>query len=142
MSYPSHFLNCWTKRWPSFTPEEIYSPQSLALGLHLLDESAMDALQEARNRLNLPLVVNHGCLRLRGVRTIAENASIDGAASNSMHVLGKAFDVSCPEITVAELAERLQSLFLFNGIGIYKSWVHVDTRFSCFGSKLTIWNAT
>ena len=67
-----------------------------------------------------PLIVHSG------FRTIGHNAAIEGAAKNSMHLYGLACDISIegiPPHTLARIALQCGA----GGIGIYKTFVHVDT---------------
>lgn len=70
---------------------------------------------------NKPLIINSAC------RCPTHNKVVRGA-KNSQHVKGKAADVRPPTgmstAKFAELAERVG----FGGIGIYNTFVHVDTR--------------
>lgn len=128
----------WCKRWPSFTPKEIYSPQSLFDCPQILDPNSLDKLQTLRFTLDKPILVNYEGLQYRGVRTIKENNQIKGA-SNSMHLHGRAFDITVKGMTPENLAAFIKDSRLFNGIGIYPSWVHVDTRFDLFNDEQTVW---
>lgn len=126
----------WAGRWPDFSPEEIYSPYALSYLRHILCPHSMDALQTFRTRLNKPVLVNFGDFALRGVRSIKENASIRGAAPESMHQFGRAFDITVPGMTVEQLFAAATDCGLWNGIGLYNTWVHVDTRIG----KLATWD--
>ena len=65
-------------------------------------------------------------------RAPAYNKCIDGSATNSFHMRFKAIDFVCdvgtPSTWAAKLREyRVRGVFS-GGIGVYKSFVHVDTR--------------
>lgn len=69
-----------------------------------------------------------------GYRSAPYNAtySANGAVKDSMHVRNLAIDFKCRDAqprTVASFARdlRMQGLFT-GGVGVYKSWVHIDTR--------------
>lgn len=119
-------------KWDSdfFQPEELLSPDSIKLweekGLCILDPIALSTLNEFRAWLSMPLIVNSGDLRLRGTRSERENSMIDGSAVNSLHKYGKAFDITCPNLTPAELLHKAIEFKKWSGIGVYRSWVHVD----------------
>lgn len=61
-----------------------------------------------------------------GYRTEHTNSMTEGAAFNSMHMYGKAADIHMEGIPVDYLA-RLLRLCGGAGIGVYSSFVHVDT---------------
>lgn len=118
--------------WKSkfFAPEELMSPDSLALweqkGLCILDPEALATLEEFRAWLDRPLICNDAVRKLRGTRSERENQTIDGAATNSVHKYGKAFDVTCPELTPGELLRAAITFGKWSGLGLYRSWVHLD----------------
>lgn len=118
----------WTNEF--FKPEELLSPDSIKLweekGLCILDPVALSTLTTFRSWLSMPLIINSGDLRLRGTRSERENSMIDGSAINSLHKYGKAFDMTCPHLTPAELFHKAIEFGQWSGIGIYRSWVHVD----------------
>ncbi len=72
------------------------------------------------NQINRPIILTSG------YRTEHTNAAIEGAAFNSMHLYGKAADIRIEGIPADYLA-RLLRLCGGAGIGIYSSFVHVDT---------------
>lgn len=107
---------------------------------HKLCPRAMDTLQLWREMLGEPLLVNHLSLTLRGVRTADENESI-GGAKNSMHVCGRAFDISSPALTPDALYKAAFDSGLWGAVGRYDSFVHVDVRLN-EGSPVTWDNRT
>jgi uncharacterized protein YcbK (DUF882 family) len=72
------------------------------------------------NHINRPIILTSG------YRTEHTNNSIEGAAFNSMHLYGKAADIKIDGIPSDYLA-RLLRMSGGAGIGIYSSFVHVDT---------------
>ena len=72
------------------------------------------------NHINRPIVLTSG------YRTKHTNETTEGAAFNSMHLYGKAADVKIEGIPADYLA-RLLRMCGGSGIGIYPSFVHVDT---------------
>lgn len=81
-------------------------------------------LQELRDKAGVPLEISSG------FRCRHHNKDI-GGAKNSLHTLGLAADVSCPaELNALAMADIAESIKVFRegGIGIYKSWIHVDVR--------------
>ena len=67
-----------------------------------------------------PLRVNSG------YRTPETNADTEGAAVHSMHLAGQAADVAVEGIPSAVLA-KLALRFNAGGVGVYPTFVHVDT---------------
>jgi uncharacterized protein YcbK (DUF882 family) len=74
----------------------------------------------ASHHINRPIILTSG------YRTEHTNASLEGAAFNSMHLYGKAADIKMEGIPSDYLAKLLR-LSGGAGIGIYSSFVHVDT---------------
>lgn len=74
----------------------------------------------ADNRIHRPIILTSG------YRTEHTNASLEGAALNSMHLYGKAADIKMEGVPSEYLA-RLLRLSGGAGIGIYSTFVHVDT---------------
>lgn len=94
-----------------------------------VDEKLVEKLQELRNILKTPLIINSA------YRCPERNKQV-GGAENSQHLYGKAVDVSIENIdasieTIAEIADELG----FDGIGLYNTFIHLDVR----GSKAR-WN--
>lgn len=85
-----------------------------------IDDELVEKLQVIRSYFGSPVIINSG------YRTNAHNKKV-GGATNSMHLLGKACDIVVknrkPNV-VGEFAKKIG----FNGVGIYKDFVHVDTR--------------
>jgi hypothetical protein len=134
------FVDDWKRRFPNFAPSEILSPGTLRYP-HMVDFVFLSRLQEFRDALGLPLLVNHGGHKHRGVRTPHEQDEIMkvyGGAPLSMHVCGKAADISCPTMKPGLLFNEAR-LFGFRGIGLYDTFVHVDDR-TLFSPVPVIWN--
>lgn len=84
------------------------------------DPEFMALLEALRELWGKPLVITSG------VRCEVHNTHV-GGSPKSMHLDGKAADLRISSAQegyeLATLADKLQ----FGGIGLYKSWVHVDT---------------
>lgn len=94
----------WSYRWPNFEPKEVLSPDGLAQfknGNLLIQEFAMDFLQEFRWYLDHPLVCNSGNNIRRGYRSPRENMKV-GGAEFSRHMQGIAFDLTCPSLSFSD----------------------------------------
>lgn len=108
--------------WPSFSPAEIASRGDGTVMLTPESRDAMAKLQELRNKLGHPLIVNSGH------RDEDYNRKI-GGAKRSQHVLGIAFDISCANVDPATLIKAARSVG-FTSFGTYpkQNFVHIDTR--------------
>ena len=89
-----------------------------------ISEELVNNLQTLRDRVGKSLTVNSG------FRCKTHNARV-GGEDNSMHTIGIAVDIAVPAgMTPDELAKIAETIPAFRdgGIGIYKSWVHLDVR--------------
>lgn len=85
----------------------------------LIDMDHVANMQALRERIGKP--ISQTC----GYRCAEHNKAV-GGVSNSQHTLGYASDIVVPGLTpnqVADLAEPL-----FNGLGRYDTFTHVDSR--------------
>lgn len=66
---------------------------------------------------------------LSGFRTQQTNASLEGAAKNSMHLYGKAADIFISGASSAQVGAMVQQFNSNGGTGVYlaRGFVHVDT---------------
>jgi uncharacterized protein YcbK (DUF882 family) len=73
------------------------------------------------NNLPYQIVVNSG------YRTAAYNASLEGAAKDSMHIQAKAADIRIPGLGVEQMAKLAKAIGV-GGVGIYqaKNFLHID----------------
>ena len=105
-----------------------FKPSEFVMGLenvyHLMDEESLVKLDLLRERCGFPIKVsscyrNEAYCKSKGIKY----------RKNSMHNFGKAFDIPTTGYTAKQkhilLKEATQ---LFNGIGIYETFFHVDTR--------------
>jgi uncharacterized protein YcbK (DUF882 family) len=115
---------------------ETYDPMALALIRHVLRDlhagapgplpellvDMLSALQEQWSHTR-PLIVRSG------YRTPSTNASIEGAAPGSLHMAGRAVDLTVPGLSNDAVAMAVWSLSRrlgFLGLGVYPSFVHMD----------------
>jgi hypothetical protein len=120
------------KLCPAFKPEELLSPDGLELlaqGHLMLQAEALEFLQSFRLSIGVPILVNHGSLKLRGYRSPAENQSIGDSAKYSRHVQGIAFDCTCPDIPLRRFKD-LAVAFGWPAVFIYpkRNFIHLDCR--------------
>lgn len=90
------------------------------LGEVLIDMPSIQLLQRLRDQFGKPITV------LSAYRSLKYNTKI-GSLPTSQHIKGKAFDIQIKGETpehVGDIASRMG----FNGIGIYDTFTHVDTR--------------
>ena len=86
----------------------------------LVDTELVDLLQKIRNHFNKSVKITSG------YRTATHNKKV-GGTKNSYHLVGMASDIQVTgvnPILVAMYAEKLNA----GGIGVYSTFVHVDTR--------------
>ena len=82
----------------------------------------VNLLQKIRNHFGKAVIINSA------YRTEAHNKSI-GGATYSQHKYGLAADIHINGVTPKEIADYVETLMPSSGgIGIYKSFVHVDVR--------------
>ena len=86
----------------------------------MLDETLLAKLQELRDRINLPIIVNSA------FRCPVRNRQV-GGASKSQHLYGTAVDIRVNGMTPRQLAQHAEAIG-FGGIGVYRTFVHVDVR--------------
>lgn len=112
-------------RWENFTPKEIASHtlvngQRGPKGPLLVNERALDMLQELRYGWGEPIIISSG------YRHPDYNEWV-GGASRSKHMEGIAFD-SPKNLTEMQEYVNLAVEIGFKGIGYYNTFVHVDAR--------------
>ena len=82
----------------------------------------VNLLQKIRNHFGKAVIINSA------YRTEAHNKSI-GGATYSQHKYGLAADIHINGVTPKEIAAYVETLMPSSGgIGIYKSFVHIDVR--------------
>lgn len=82
----------------------------------------VNLLQKIRDRFGKAVIINSA------YRTEAHNKAI-GGATYSQHKYGLAADIHINGVTPKEIAAYVETLMPSSGgIGIYKSFVHVDVR--------------
>lgn len=94
----------------------------------------LEGLQAARVLIDKPLYVAKTTLGSSinpagsGYRCPKHNSRVKGASPTSLHMEGRAIDISCPSISVDRLVQYLEQIPVFRngGIGVYATFVHVD----------------
>jgi hypothetical protein len=115
-------------RWPNFSPEEL---ACRGTGKLAIDKHSMDMLQELRNRLGKPIILNSA------YRSPEHNRRV-GGAKQSFHLKAMAYDCRQDNQDPQEFIHLAKAVG-FNGIGQYadKGFTHIDSRVNpaTFGSK-------
>jgi len=92
-------------------------------------DELLDVLEDIREHFNKPVIINSG------YRTVNYNKKIGGVA-HSRHCMGIASDIHIDGITPKEIYNYLDISYPnCYGIGLYNSFVHIDTR-----NKKARWN--
>jgi len=88
-------------------------------------EELRAALRRKYKGRDIKLVVNSG------YRCVKHNEEV-GGNPNSFHLQGMAADVVPVGCTIKELVDQAESMRVFSegGIGIYDTFVHLDTRYN------------
>lgn len=86
----------------------------------IIDVEGVYKLQQMRDYTNAPIKI------ISGYRTKSYN-EMCGGSKNSYHLYGRAFDIASTGIDLIKLA-ILGASVGFKGIGIYKDYIHLDTR--------------
>lgn len=118
MAYYRHYNLVSAKNWfwPNFTPKEVACKGT---GELVVNFEAMDALQEFRDILGVPVKINSA------YRSAAHNKKI-GGAQNSYHTKAMAFDIAITkELTRDRILDAARKSG-FKGIGHYNNFVHID----------------
>lgn len=86
----------------------------------LIDEQLVDYLQQIRTHFGKPVY-------LTAYRCKTHNDRTPNAASNSYHIYGRAADFHIDGVSPEEIAKYAESIGI-KGIGLYDTFVHIDTR--------------
>lgn len=91
-------------------------------GFDSVDSELITVLERIRNKYEQPVTITSGC------RCNEHNNTV-GGSDNSQHTKGKAADFKVGTMPTEIIARVLDTLYPNKyGIGIYKTWVHVDVR--------------
>lgn len=92
-------------------------------GTDTIDAELIAMIQVVRDKFG-PIKINSG------VRCDAHNKK-EGGAKHSQHLKGRAADIVPLEATIADVWNFINSEYPDCGLGLYKSFIHIDSR----GSK-------
>lgn len=87
-----------------------------------IDEKLVEYLQQIRDHFGKPVYVT-------AYRCKTHNAKVANAAPNSYHCYGQAADFHIDGVAPTEIARYAESMGV-KGIGLYDTFVHIDTRTS------------
>lgn len=118
------------RMFPNFRPEEFACPCKHPMcQVDGMQFPFLFAIQDLRNQVEFPLPINSG------YRCSTFNAVLKGAVPNSNHIKGIACDIGIHKMTSQQKHLLLEKAFnRFTGIGIYKNFIHLDTRPARFRS--------
>lgn len=110
---------------PHFRVREFHSKHDPS-ELVKVDERLLTLLENIRNHVGKPVHLNSG------YRSPEYNATLKNASPRSQHCNGKAADIWVEGVTPKQIADIAECyLGSSGGIGIYKTFTHVDVRTSC-----------
>lgn len=110
---------------PHFRVREFHSKQDPS-DIVKVDERLLTLLENIRNHTGKPVHINSG------YRSPEYNATLKNASPRSQHCNGKAADIWVEGVTPKQIADIAECyLGSSGGIGIYKTFTHVDVRTSC-----------
>lgn len=100
---------------------DVESKKVVQMSPSLLDLLFINQAWLRVNNLPHKLIINSG------YRTAAFNASLEGAAKNSMHIQAKAADIKIPGVSTEQIAKLAKAIGV-GGVGVYpsKGFIHVD----------------
>lgn len=106
--------------WPNFSPEE-FERACPPCKLEDMQLSFMNRLQTARDIAGLPFIINSA------YRSKSHELK-KGRSGSSMHCLGRAVDIKCTSGALRYAIVEAAVQAGFRGIGIGKTFVHLDDR--------------
>lgn len=110
---------------PHFRVREFHSKHDPS-DLVKVDEKLLTLLENIRKHTGKPVHINSG------YRSPEYNATLKNASPRSQHCNGKAADIWVEGVTPKQIADIAECyLGSSGGIGIYKTFTHVDVRTSC-----------
>ena len=88
---------------------------------HPINSKLLCMLEAIRCHFDKPVTITSG------YRSPAYNRQI-GGASNSQHLYGNAADFKVVGADLKEVYDWCDRMFPISGLGIYRSWIHIDCR--------------
>jgi len=91
-------------------------------GFDTVDYELAEILDDLREHFGQPVIVTSGC------RCTKHNKNV-GGAKNSKHLTGRGADIKVSGIKPLYVYNYLDNKYKDKyGIGLYKSWIHIDSR--------------
>ena len=90
-------------------------------GQSAVSEDLIDLLEAIRTTVNKPVKITSG-------RRCLEHNTKCGGKPRSQHMLGNAADITVEGLSPKQLAAIIERKFKPAGMGVYKTFVHVDVR--------------
>lgn len=110
---------------PHFRVREFHSKHDPS-DLVKVDTRLLDLLENIRTYVGKPVHINSG------YRSPEYNKTLENASPRSQHCYGKAADIWVEGVTPKQIADIAECyLGSSGGIGIYKTFTHVDVRTGC-----------
>jgi uncharacterized protein YcbK (DUF882 family) len=106
-------------KWPNFQPVEFLSPKD-PIKTVILESEFLDRLQALRTKFGRPLVLNSG------YRSPQYNSSVSNTGLHGAHTTGRAVDIKCIDSQTRFQLIKLAIELGFTGIGIAKTFIHLD----------------
>lgn len=121
----SYSAGAETRLSPHFKVKEFHSKKDPS-DIVKVDEKLLRLLENIRNHTGKPVHINSG------YRSPEYNKTVKNASPKSQHCLGKAADIRIEGVSPAQVAEIAECyLGSSGGIGVYKTFTHVDVRSGC-----------
>lgn len=89
-------------------------------GLDTIDYELMVMLQHLRDKF--------GPLRITSGHRCEDHNNAEGGNPNSYHLQGRATDFQPLKADIIEVVNYIESLDWQHGLGVYNSFIHLDTR--------------
>ncbi len=107
----------------NFSAKELGCPCGACSPTERLDIISLRKLQRLRDLFKKPMIVNSAA------RCVAHNKAV-GGSRHSKHLTGQAFDISIRDWSTSDVGRFviLARECGFNGIGLYETFIHIDTR--------------
>ena len=91
-------------------------------GADTVDAELIQILEDVRLHFKRPITITSG------VRCAEHNKRV-GGSKNSLHLIGRAADFKVQGVSSKDVYDVLSQYLKYRGgLGLYSSWVHVDSR--------------